>query len=104
MLGLFLAAGLICSGRAVFVITDPPANYCGGHFYHSLLVFLVILYISGNSQGAGSELFIYLSHFGHFLSFLEGIFDSSDLVYYLLFIGGFLLLTIRKLNDDRLRG
>ena len=51
-----------------------------------------------------SEVFVYLSHFGHFLSFLDGMFNSSDVVYYLLFISGFLILTIRKLDNDRLQG
>lgn len=97
LLSSFAAAGLFLSS-----LTRQPIIAAVSTF--GLLVFLMILYISGNSQGAGSELFIYLSHFGHFLSFLEGIFDSSDLVYYLLFIGGFLLLTIRKLDNDRLRG
>ena len=97
LLSSFAAAGLFLSS-----LTRQPIIAAVSTF--GLLVFLMILYISGNSQGAGSELFIYLSHFGHFLSFLEGIFDSSDLVYYLLFIGSFLLLTIRKLDNDRLRG
>ncbi len=103
MLGLFLLlASFAAAGLFLSSLTKQPIIAAVSTF--GLLVFLMILYISGNSQGAGSELFIYLSHFGHFLSFLEGIFDSSDLVYYLLFIGGFLLLTIRKLDNDRLRG
>ena len=103
VLGLFLLlASFAAAGLFLSSLTRQPIIAAVSTF--GLLVFLVILYISGNSQGSASELFIYLSHFGHFLSFLEGIFDSSDLVYYLLFIGGFLLLTIRKLDNDRLRG
>lgn len=103
MLGLFLLlASFAAAGLFLSSLTRQPIIAAVSTF--GLLIFLVILYISGNSQGTGSELFIYLSHFGHFLSFLEGIFDTSDLVYYLLFIGGFLLLTIRKLDNDRLRG
>lgn len=103
VLGLFLLlASFAAAGLFLSSLTKQPIIAAVSTF--GLLVFLMILYISGNSQGAGSELFIYLSHFGHFLSFLEGIFDTSDLVYYLLFIGGFLLLTIRKLDNDRLRG
>ncbi len=103
VLGLFLLlASFAAAGLFLSSLTKQPIIAAVSTF--GLLVFLMILYISGNSQGAGSELFIYLSHFGHFLSFLEGIFDSSDLIYYLLFIGSFLLLTIRKLDNDRLRG
>ena len=102
-LGLFLLlASFTAAGIFLSTLTNQPVIAAVSTF--GLLVFLMILYISGNSQGSGSELFIYLSHFGHFLSFLEGVFDSSDLIYYLLFIGGFLLLTIRKLDNDRLRG
>lgn len=97
LLASFAAAGLFLSALARQPIIAAVSTF-------GLLIFLVILYLSGNSQGASSELFVYLSHFGHFLSFLEGIFDSSDLVYYLLFIGCFLLLTIRKLDNDRLQG
>lgn len=97
MLASFAAAGLFLSS-----LTKQPVIAAVTTF--GLLLFLIVLYLSGNSQSAGSPLFIYLSHFSHFLSFLEGIFDSSDLVYYLLFIVGFLILTIRKLDSDRLQG
>lgn len=97
LLASFAAAGLFLSS-----LTRQPVIAAVMTF--GLLLFLVVLYISGNSQGTGSEVFVYLSHFGHFLSFLEGMFDSSDLVYYLLFIVGFLTLTIRKLDNDRLQG
>ncbi len=103
VLGLFLLlASFAAAGLFLSSLTRQPIIAAVSTF--GLLVFLMILYISGNSQGSGSTLFIYLSHFGHFLSFLEGEFDSSDLAYYLLFIIGFLLLTIRKLDNDRLQG
>ncbi|MEZ5536424.1 MAG: ABC transporter permease subunit [Thiolinea sp.] len=103
VLGLFLLlASFAAAGLFLSSLTRQPIIAAISTF--GLLIFLMVLYVSGNSQGAGSELFIYLSHFGHFLSFLEGVFDSSDLIYYLLFIVGFLLLTIRKLDNDRLRG
>ncbi len=97
LLASFAAAGLFLSALARQPVIAAVTTF-------GLLLFLVVLYISGNSQTTGSEVFVYLSHFGHFLSFLEGMFDSSDLVYYLLFIGGFLILTIRKLDNDRLQG
>ncbi|PIE01299.1 MAG: ABC transporter permease [Thiothrix nivea] len=103
VLGLFLLlASFSAAGLFLSSLTRQPIIAAISTF--GLLIFLMVLYVSGTSQGAGSELFIYLSHFGHFLSFLEGVFDSSDLIYYLLFIAGFLLLTIHKLDNDRLRG
>lgn len=97
LLASFAAAGLFLSSLARQPVIAAVTTF-------GLLLFLVILYISGNSQATASPVFVYLSHFGHFLSFLEGMFDSSDLLYYLLFIGGFLILTIRKLDNDRLQG
>ncbi len=97
LLSSFAAAGLFISS-----LTSQPIIAAVSSF--GLLLFLVVLYLSGSSQSNSSELFIYLSHFSHFLPFLEGVFDTSDLVYYLLFIVGFLVLAIRKLDNDRLLG
>ena len=97
LLSSFAAAGLFISS-----LTSQPIIAAISSF--GLLLLLVVLYLSGSSQSNSSEIFIYLSHFSHFLPFLEGVFDTSDLVYYLLFIVGFLVLAIRKLDNDRLLG
>ncbi|MCF6191279.1 MAG: ABC transporter permease subunit [Cocleimonas sp.] len=97
LLSSFAAAGLFISS-----LTSQPIIAAISSF--GLLLFLVVLYLSGNSQGNSSEVFIYLSHFSHYLPFLDGVFDTSDLVYYALFIVGFLILSIRKLDNDRLLG
>jgi ABC-2 type transport system permease protein len=44
----------------------------------------------------------YLSLLRHHQSMLEGVFDTSDIAYYLLLITGFLVLTIRQLDRERL--
>jgi len=97
LLGSFAAAGLFLSS-----VSSQPIIAAISSF--GLLLFLVVLYLSGSSQSNSSELFVYLSHFSHFLPFLEGVLDSSDVVYYGLFIVGFLILAIRKLDNDRLNG
>lgn len=96
LLSSFAAAGLFISS-----ISSQPIIAAVGTF--GLLLFLVVLYLSGSSQSNNSELFVYASHFSHFLPFLQGVIDTSDLVYYGLFIIGFLALTIRKLDSDRLQ-
>jgi len=102
LLGLFLllasfsAAGLYISSQTKTPLIAAMCSF-------GLLVFLVVLYMSGSAEGTASQLFIYLSHFGHMLSFLAGLFDSSDLVYYLLFSVAFLILTIRRLDNERLQ-
>ncbi len=95
LLSSFAAAGIYLSSLSAQPIIAAVSTF-------GLLLFLVVLYLSGSSQSNSSELFIYLSHFSHFLPFLEGLLDTSDIVYYLLFIIGFLVLTIRKLDNDRL--
>lgn len=97
LLSSFAAAGLFLSALARQPVVAAVTTF-------GFLLFLVVLYLSGNSQSHGSEAFRYLSHIGHFLAFLEGMFNSSDVVYYLLFIIGFLVLTIRKLDNERLQG
>lgn len=101
MLGLWLlCASFAAAGLFLSSLTRQPTVAAVLSF--GFLLFLVILYMSGNSQGSSSELFVYLSHFSHYLSFLEGVFDSSDLAYYLLFILIFLTLTVRVLDSERL--
>ncbi len=97
LLSSFAAAGIYLSSLSAQPIIAAVSSF-------GLLLFLVILYLSGSSQSNSSEVFVYLSHFSHFLPFLDGYLDSSDVVYYLLFIVGFLILTIRKLDNDRLLG
>jgi len=97
LLASFSAAGLFLSSLSSQPIIAAISSF-------GFLMFLVVLYLSGGSQSNSSELFIYLSHFSHFETFVRGIIDSSDIVYYLLFIVGFLILSIRKLDNDRLLG
>lgn len=102
-LGLFLLlASFAAAGLFLSSLTSQPIIAAISSF--GLLMFLVVLYLSGGSQSNSSELFIYLSHFSHFETFVRGIIDSSDVVYYVLFIVGFLILSIRKLDNDRLLG
>jgi ABC-2 type transport system permease protein len=102
LLGLFLLlASFTAAGLYISSQTRTPLIAAVTSF--GLLLFLVVLYMSGSAESTASELFIYLSHFGHFLSFLQGIFDSSDVVYYLLFSAAFLILTIRRLDNERLQ-
>jgi ABC-2 type transport system permease protein len=102
LLGLFLlTASFAAAGLYLSCVATTPFLAALSSF--GLLIFLVVLYISGSSEGSASALFVYLSHFSHFMSFLKGIFNSADLVYYLLFITVFMTLAIRHMNIRRLR-
>lgn len=47
------------------------------------------------------EVFKYLSLIDHYDSLRRGIFNTSDVVYYLLFTGLFLWLTVQRLDMER---
>ena len=95
LIASFTAAGLYISS-----LTRQPTLAAVGSF--GLLLLLVVLYISGTAQNTASRLFVYLSHFSHYLPFLRGEFDSSAAAYYLLFTLAFLVLTVRQLDSLRL--
>ena len=57
-------------------------------------------------EGAGatpSGVFGYLSILRHYEALLRGVFNSADLLYYLLFIVTFIVLSIRRLDSYRLQ-
>ncbi len=95
MLAAFAAAGLFMS-----TLTAQPTVAAVSSF--GLLLLLWIIDWAGGD--GGETLFGYLSLQRHYQALLRGIFDTSDIVYYLLFIVTFLVLSIRRLDADRLQG
>ena len=97
MLASFTAAGLFLSS-----LTRQPTVAAVGTF--GLLLLLWILDWSGN-LGAGAQAVVqYLSLLTHFQDLRRGLVNTTDVAYYLLFIATFLVLTIRRLDADRLHG
>lgn len=92
----FTAAGLYMS-----CVAGHPTVAALGTF--GLLLLLWILDWSSNLSDQRSELFEYLSLLRHFQNIQTGLIDSADISYFLLFIGFFVLLSIRRLNQDRLQ-
>jgi ABC-2 type transport system permease protein len=95
LLGAFAAAGLFMSS-----LTEQPTVAAVSSF--GLLLLLWIVDWAGSSGTEGSGVLAYLSVLRHFESLLRGIFDSTDVVYYVLFIFTFLVLTIQRMDRDRL--
>lgn len=95
LLAAFAAAGLFMSS-----LTEQPTVAAISTF--GLLLLLWIIDWSGRARTEASSLFDYLSMTSHYESLLKGLFNSTDVVYYLLFITVFLLLTIRRMDADRL--
>jgi ABC-2 type transport system permease protein len=103
LLGLTL---LLCSFAAIGIfmssLTEQPVVAAVSSF--GLLLLLWIIDWNGDEQARVSGLFQYLSLQNHLNSFLKGIFSTTDLAYYLLLIATFLILSIRRLDQQRLTG
>ena len=66
---------------------------------------LIALMMAGRYYASAPDhWFNHISLLRHYQSFSKGIIESADVVYFLLFTLTFLLLTIRRLDSDRLRG
>lgn len=98
MLAAFAAAGLYIS-----TLTAHPTVAAVGSF-GLLLLLWIIDWAGGAIDGETSGgVFEYLSLQRHYEAMLRGIFDTSDLVYFGLFIAVFLAFSIRRLDADRLQ-
>ncbi len=98
LLGLtLLVASFAAAGLFISTLTAQPTIAAIASF--GLLLLLWLLDWAG-SDGGG--LLAYLSLVRHYESLLRGVFNSSDILYYLLFIITFLVLAVRRLDADRL--
>jgi ABC-2 type transport system permease protein len=70
----------------------------------SFIALFVLMILDRFFSGDPSSMMAHLSLMKHFQSFAGGLIDSGDVVYFVLFIVTFLVLTIRRLDADRLRG
>ena len=101
VLGLwFLVASFSALGIYVSSLTHQPV--VAGII--SFVALFALLILDHFFAGDPSSTMAYLSLMRHFEPFSRGLLDSSDFVYFLLFIITFLTLTVRRLDADRLRG
>lgn len=96
LLGAFAAVGLFMS-----TLTKQPAVAAVAGF--GVLLLLWIISWAGNGDDRYSPVFHYLSLLSHFGLLLGGVFNTGDVIYYLLFILLFLVLSIRRLDAYRLQ-
>jgi len=92
----FAATGLFMSS-----IAGHPTVAAMGTF--GILLLLWILDWTAGMKDQDSELFEYLSILRHFQNIQSGLISSVDIGYFLVFITGFILLSIRSLDKDRLQ-
>lgn len=95
LLASFASVGLYMS-----TLTTQPTIAAISSF-GLLLLLWIIDWAVDISQNDG--VLNYLSMLKHYRPLLEGVFKSSDVIYYLLFIFTFLMLSIRRLDADRLQ-
>ncbi|HET7570405.1 MAG TPA: ABC transporter permease [Gammaproteobacteria bacterium] len=92
MVGAFSAIGLYLSS-----LTRQPVVAAVGTFGVLLLLWIF------NFAAEKSSAFAWLSLMHHYNKLLRGLMNSTDVVYYVMVIAVFVILTIRRLDADRLR-
>jgi ABC-2 type transport system permease protein len=101
LLGLTLVvAAFAAIGLFMSSLTEQPTVAAVTSF--GLLLLLWILDWAGNSGLDSSNLMAYLSMLRHYEPLLKGIFNSTDVAYYLLVTTLFLGFSIRRLDATRL--
>jgi gliding motility-associated transport system permease protein len=102
LLGLVLLLASFCSiGLYISTLTTQPTVAAVATF--GVLLLLWVLNLAGSTGNAGGGALNYLSMLSHYQPLLKGIFSSTDIVYYLLLIGSCLVLSVRRLDADRLQ-
>ena len=98
MTGAFVAMGLMASALTENQIVAAVVGFAG------LLLVWVIGWSRAVVGAKMGKLLEQLSLSSHFNNFPKGVIDSFDVVYYLLFMGLLLFLTVRILEAKRWKG
>ncbi len=102
MLGQFLTiAAFIALGLYMSTISSQPVNAAAGTF--GLLIIFLIINIAGNATTEGDNFFNYISITHHSIQMLRGIVNTADIAYFVLFSFGFIALSIRQLDAQRIQ-
>ncbi len=96
LLAAFASVGLYLS-----CVAGHPTVAAVGSF--GLLLLLWVLDWTAGLKGQSSEIFNYLSLLQHYQNLQSGLLSSDDVLYFLLFSACFLVLSIRRLEYDRLQ-
>jgi ABC-2 type transport system permease protein len=101
IVGLFLILSTFTAiGMYISTITNNPILSAVISFTSLLLLYLIDLLATSDNP---SELFTYISLRSHLDHLFTGFFNSSDVIYYLLLITTFIILSIRRLDNYRLQ-
>lgn len=100
-LGLFL---LIASASAVGLYFSSLTSQPVAAAVMTFITLIALIFMDRIFAGDPTNTISQLSLMKHFQAFSTGLIDSADVSYFLLVIIMFLVLTIRRLDAERLRG
>ena len=96
---LLLAASYVAVGLYVSALTAQPVIAAIG-----ALAILVGLWLADIAAAAENSAWHLISPLYHFNNFNTGLLDSADVAYFMLFTGLFLLLSMKRLQNNRRYG
>ena len=104
LLGLLLLMSAFAAiGLFISTITSQPATAAISTF--GVLFFLWIINAAGtNASEDMAALFSYLSLLNHYNNLLDGMFNSADVIFYLLVSSFFIVLSIWRLDAEQTHG
>ncbi len=98
---LLLVSAFAALGLYMSTIASHPTIAAIASF--GLLLLLWILDWTAGVTGKSSDTMAYLSLLQHFQNLQSGLLNSTDVVYFLLFSTTFIILSVRRLEYDRLQ-
>jgi ABC-2 type transport system permease protein len=98
---ILLVSAFAALGLYMSCLTSQPTIAAISSF--GLLLFLWLVNASASLMNQGGELINYLSLLKHFQRLQNGLLNTADLSYFLLFSATFLMLSIYRLERDRLQ-
>jgi ABC-2 type transport system permease protein len=95
--GAFISFGMFASSLTENQIISAVISFGG------LLMFWIVGWATTFTEGWAKGVFDYISVMSHFDNLSNGLVDSRDVIYYLLFILFFLFCTLRYLDSKKWR-
>ena len=95
---------LIASASAVGLYFSSLTSQPVAAAVMTFITLIALIFMDRIFAGDPTNTISQLSLMKHFQAFSTGLIDSADVVYFLLVIITFLVLTIRRLDAERLRG
>ena len=100
---LLLIASFAALGLYLSTLTVQPTVAAIGTYGALLLLWILDVGSNNVANAEASGLLTYLSMLRHFDSLARGVFSSADIIYFVLFIFTFVVLSIRRLDAERLQ-